>query len=159
LSSGERRADELMDKLILSIKSLVLLQASDELLKEQLETKLKDSKDESLQRFVRALSAEGEARTSLVMIALGELVLASFLILAGTVVLLPTLAGINTASELVTYFSESFNGVVANTALSPYLPFVEFILGLVLMLSAFYALRHAATSLKEAGFAVEPGET
>jgi hypothetical protein len=36
---------------------------------------------------------------------------------------------------------------------------VEFIAGILLMLSAFYALREAAVNLKQAGLAIRSGET
>jgi hypothetical protein len=136
LSSSERVTDELLDRLILNIKSLMLLQGSEAELRAKLIVKLANSHDPSLRKFVDALQS-GRLRHSVfpeVLIAVGELVFASLLVVAGTVVLVPT------ASH------------------TPLVTFIEFVVGALLMLSAFYTLRQAALNLKEAGLTVISGE-
>lgn len=160
LSSSEKRTNELLEKLILDIKALVLLQGSDAELKAKLGRKLAASQDQSVRKFVDALQT-GQNRSSFrqVVIALGELALASLLVVAGTVTLVPTVVGIHTTGGLVQYFAEKVYGAVGTTPISPYVSFMEFALGALLLLSAFYALRQAALNLKEAGLTVRSGES
>lgn len=159
MSSSERRAEELLDKVVLEVKAMVLLEGSDSALKEKVQERLLDTHDESLRRFAKAMQS-GRAKGSghLVAVALGELVVASILVLAGAVVLLPTVSGINTPAGLVQYFAERAYGALGASPIAPYIPLVEFALGAVLMTSSFYALRQAALNLKEAGLAIEPGK-
>jgi hypothetical protein len=159
LSSSERRGDELVERLILDVKALVLLQGSEAELKAKLEKKLVGSHDESVLRFVRALQTGSKPNTGrLLFVALGELVMASLLVLLGTMALVPTLTGVNTPAGLVQFFAEHFYGTLANTPLSPYLSVIEFAMGALLMLSAFYTLRLAAINLKEVGLTIRTGE-
>ena len=157
LSSDEKRAEDLLDKLILDIKATTLLLGSEDELKRTLDSRLTGSPDESLQKFVRVLQVREGGRTGrLVAIALGELMLASILVAAGAVVLVPNIAGIDTFSGLLGYLAGRASGTLAGSPLSPYLSLMEFAIGFVLLLSAFYSLREAASNLKGAGFSAEP---
>lgn len=160
MSASEKKADELMERVLLEIKAMVLLQGSDTELKSRLRTRLVESHDESLRRFVKALQGGRRRETGrLVVVALGELALASVLVLMGAVILLPAVAGIDTPAGLAKYFAEEVYGAIATSPLAQYVPLMQFVLGAVLMLSAFYTLRQAALSLKDAGLAIEPGES
>ena len=158
-SSDETKAEDLLDRLILEIKAVTLLYGSESELKSKLEDRVTGSHDEDVQKFVKAVQVGKQKKTGrLVAIALGELVLASVLVVAGAVVLVPTVVGEKTLSSLVQYFAQRVSGSLASSPLSPYLSFMEFVLGLALVLSALFALREAASNLKEAGLAVKPGE-
>lgn len=160
MSSTERRTEELLDRLLLEIKAVVLLHGTDAELREKLEAKLLDSHDESLRRFVSVMQVKRNPETGrLLVMALGELILASILVVFGTVALVPAAVGISTPAGLVQYFMERVSGAVASSPLSPYITFVEFALGVVLMLSAFFSLRESALNLKAAGLAIKSGET
>jgi hypothetical protein len=159
LTSNETRKEDLLDRLILEVKAIVLLYGSESELKDELRGRVRDSRDESVQEFVRALQKERPAQTGkLLAIALGELVMASILVVAGAVVLVPTAIGLNTVGNLVQYYASRATGSLSGSPLSPYISFVEFVLGALLVLSAFYALREAASNLKEAGLTVRSGE-
>jgi hypothetical protein len=160
LTTDETQTDNLLDRLVLEIKAISLLYGSEIELREKLETRIIESHDESVGRFVKALQIERPAETGKKLaIALGELIMASILVIAGAVVLVPTVSGVNTLASLVQYFAERTNGSVGGSPLSPYLSFVEFGVGILLMLSAFFALREAALNLKQAGLSVKSGET
>jgi hypothetical protein len=160
LTVAEKRTEEMLDRLLLEAKGISLLLGSDAELKAALASRLIESHDESVRRFVRAIQLKKPAETGrLIAIALGELVIASFLVLAGTVVLVPSVVGINTYSGLLQYFSERASSVLGSSPLSQYLPFIEFGVGVVLMLSAFFSLREAALNLRQAGLSVRPGES
>jgi hypothetical protein len=160
LAAGDEQAEDFLDKLVLQVKAVSLLYGSEAELRGKLEKKLLEAHDESVRRFVKALQVGGGGRTgSLVVVALGELVLASLLVVAGTVVLIPTVVGINTLSGLVQYLSQHVSTTPGESFLTPYISFIEFVIGVVLVLSAFFTLREAAAHLKEAGLAVKTGET
>ncbi len=160
LTSDENASDELLDRLVLEIKAVSLLYGTEMELRDKLEGKITESNDESVRRFVEALQTEGPAATGRrLALALGELLTAAILVVAGAVVLIPTVVGVNTLSNLVQYFAERTSGTLGTSPLSPYLSFMEFAVGVVLLLSAFFALREAALNLKQAGLAVKSGET
>ena len=149
----------MLDRLLLEAKGISLLLGSDAELRSALASRLIESHDESVRRFVKAMQTKKPAETGrLLVIALGELVMASLLVLAGTVILIPTIVGVNSYASLVQYFTEA-SGVLGDSPLSQYLSFIEFGLGVVLMLTAFFSLREAAQNLKQAGLSVRPGET
>jgi hypothetical protein len=159
MTSDEARTEDLLDRLILEIKAISLLYGSEEELRERVGAKIIESHDENVRKFARALQSRGaeEARGRLAL-ALGELLTAAILVVAGVVVLVPTVGGVNTLSSLVQYFAERTSGTLGTSPLSPYLTFMEFAVGVVLLLSAFFALREAAGNLRRAGLAVKPGE-
>lgn len=145
--------------MILEIKAVALLHGTEAELRERLEGRIVESHDENVQRFVKALQTDRPRATGrLLAIALGELLMASILVVAGTVVLVPTVVGVNTLAGLVQYFAERAAGTAIGSPLSPYLAFVEFAVGVLLMLSAFFSLREAALNLRQAGLAIKSGE-
>ena len=150
----------MLDRLLLEAKGISLLLGSDAELREALASRLLESHDESVRRFVKAMQLKKPAETGrLIAIALGELVMASLLVVAGTVVLVPSVVGVNTYAGLVRYFSDRASSVLGSSPLSQYLPFIEFGVGVVLMLSAFFSLREAALNLRQAGLSVRTGES
>ncbi len=157
---AETRTEEMLDRLLLEAKGISLLLGSDAELREALASRLLESHDESVRRFVKAMQLKKPAETGrLIAIALGELVMASLLVVAGTVVLVPSVVGVNTYAGLVQYFSDRASSVLGSSPLSQYLPFIEFGVGVVLMLSAFFSLREAALNLRQAGLSVRTGES
>jgi len=159
LSESEKRTDDLVDRLVLDIKALVLLHGSESDLKDRLDRELVDSHDESVAKFVKALQ-KGEKPKSrgLVIMAAGELVLASLLVLAATVVLVPVFVGVSSPGAYLQYLLQDTYTGLGSTPLGQYVSLIEFALGAVLMLSAFYTLRQAAANFKESGLAISYGE-
>ncbi|MBI3859823.1 MAG: hypothetical protein HY296_06280 [Thaumarchaeota archaeon] len=159
MGGEEGKADDLLDRLILDIKAFVLLRGTEEELKNSLRGALIESHDDSLQRFVRSLQGKQKPESRrLLAIALGELIMASLLIVAGTVALLPVMAGITSPQDLLNFFAGGFYGSIANSPLYQYAGFIEFALGASLMLGAFHTLRQAAASLREMGLSIRTGE-
>lgn len=158
--SATERTEEMLDRLMLDAKGISLLLESDAELKEALDRKLVESHDESVRRFVMALQTKKPAETGrLLAIALGELVIASLLVVAGTVVLIPTVVGVNSYAGLVQYFTDRASSVLGSSPVRDYLSFIEFGFGVLLMLTAFFSLREAAQNLKSAGLSVRTGES
>jgi len=94
----------------------------------------------------------------LTVVALGELLLASILILAGAVALAPNLVGISSPQQIVNYLLEQISDSLSNSPIYPYASFIGFAVGALLLLSAFYTLRQAALDLRKTGLLVKPGE-
>lgn len=150
----------MLDRLLLEAKGISLLLGSEAELKAALDRKMIESHDESIRRFVKALQTKKPAETGrLLAIALGELMMASLLVLAGAVVLIPTVVGVSSYAGLVQYLTDRVSGTLGSSPLSPYFSFIEFGFGVVLMLTAFFSLREAALNLKQAGLSVRPGES
>ncbi len=159
MSVGDERTEELLDRLTLDIKAFVLLHGSDSDLRAKLQRELADSHDESIRKFVESLQPDRRPGTGrLVVIAAGELILASLLVLAGTVTLVPVMAGITSPQGLINYFAGQVYNSLVSSPLYPYTGLIEFAAGALLILSAFYTLRQAALSLKEMGLTIKTGE-
>ena len=158
MATDEARTEDLLDRLILEIKAVALLYGSEEELRDRLQGRIMESHDESVRKFVTAIQAHPGETRGRVALALGELLTAAILVVAGAVVLIPTVAGVDTLSSLAQYFAERTSGTLVTSPLSPYLTFMEFAVGTVLLLSAFFALREAALNLRRAGLAVKSGE-
>ncbi len=159
MSGSEKRTEELLDRIVLEIKALALLHGSDEELRARLRQKIIDSQDDSIRRFTQALQSRPRQNSMhLFLIAFGEILFASLLVLAGTVALIPSLLGVNTPAGLTQFFAERAGAAIGSSPLAQYISFLEFVVGALLVLSALYTLRQAALNLKEAGLSVRSGE-
>jgi len=159
LTVNDDRSDDLLDKLVLDVKAFVLLHGSDADLRSRLENRILNSHDESMQRFVSSLQAAHKPDTfRLAFIALGELLLASLLIVAGTVALAPNLAGASSPQAVLNYFVSQVSSSVSNSPLYSIASLMAFLVGIALLLSAFYSLRQAALNIREMGLLLKQGE-
>jgi hypothetical protein len=97
LSTDEKATDELVSRLKLDVKALTLLYESDADLRPVLERAFLESQDGYVTRFVGLLQSRRppEDGGNLPM-ALGEIVLASFLTIVGLAAFVPVLAGLST---------------------------------------------------------------
>ncbi|MGI0092057.1 MAG: hypothetical protein ACREBS_10135 [Nitrososphaerales archaeon] len=143
-------SDRIVDQLVLDIKSLMLLNPSDESLRKLVEDKIVSSRDDQVVEFVgmlqsrRSLNVKGS-----ILAALGEMVLASFLVIVGLAILAPSMVGFGSPDQLSNYFIQiASSWSVQSFAGNPVVPAIEFVLALVLLLGAFYNLRIAAMNLE-----------
>lgn len=159
MAGNDERSDDLLDKLILDIKAVDLLHGSDADLQSRLQNRIMYSNDESVKRFVSSLQMERKPDTArLAVIAIGELLLASLLIVAGAVALVPNLAGASSPQAVLNYFMSQISSSMSNSPVYPYASLVAFLVGMGLLLSAFYTLRQAALNLRDMGLLLKPGE-
>ena len=143
----------MVDRLILDIKALVLLSEDDAKLTQTVHENIVESHDEQVVRFISLIRPIGnaEGRRGPFLTALGELVLASFLIIVGLSLLAPSLMGIQSPDQLFAYFTEIVSGISANSFSNPLIPVLDFLFALIMLLSSFYLLRHASVGLRQAG--------
>jgi hypothetical protein len=157
LGTNEKAADEILSRLKLDIRALTLLQESDAELRPVLERSLLQSQDAYVVRFLSLLqSKRPPEREGNLPVALAEIVLASFLTLIGLAAVVPVMAGLTTPQQWVSYFSS----VVAPSTEGPLyfgVPLLDFVFSALLLLGAFYSLRRASKTLKNAGLILEPG--
>jgi len=142
--------DEIVTRLVLDIKALMLLSNSDPSLANLVEEKIASSHDEQILAFANLISSKKkpESGRSFLFIALGEMVFASILSVLGLALLAPSVAGLSSSSQLQIYFTEIASKMSPATFSNPVIPIGAFILSVFLLLGAFYNLRIAAANLK-----------
>lgn len=158
MGKDEKAGEEILARLKLDVKALTLLYESDSDLRPVLETSLLESQEGYVARFVGLLQSRKppEDGGSLPM-ALGEIVLASFLTIVGLAAFVPVMVGLNTPQQWLHYLSSAVATSSSSGTLYSGVPLLDFIFSGVLLLGAFYSLRRAAKNLKNAGLILEPG--
>ena len=107
-----------ISRLKLDIRALALLYESDAELRPVLERSFLESQDPYVRRFVGLLRPGQQSQEGgNIPMALGEIVLASFLTIIGLAAFVPVMAGLSTPQQWLSYFSgalsPSFNGGTA----------------------------------------------
>jgi len=160
LSKDEKAGEELVAGLKLDIKALTLLYESDADLLPVLERSFMESQDDYVLRFVRLLQPRRRSDDDgNLPLALGEIVLASFLTIVGLAAFVPVLAGLSTPQQWLGYFSSALAPSSTTGSLYFGVPLLDFIFSAMLLLGAFYSLRRAAKNLKNAGMILESGRS
>ena len=155
MASRTSSSDEVLSRLFLDIKALMLLYGSEGTLPAATTEKIVSSHDEQISAFVAAISASAKKTSggrSLLIIALSEMILASIFAVVGLAILAPSIVGFSSQTQLVAYFHQIIDAISVQSLSSPIIPTAEFVIAVVLLIGAFYNLRMAATNLK----AIEP---
>jgi ABC-type uncharacterized transport system YnjBCD permease subunit len=160
LNKDEKAGDEVVARLKLDVKALTLLYEADADLRPVLERSLLESQDGYVTRFVSLLQSRRPSEEGgNLPVALGEIVLASFLTIVGLAGFVPVMAGLSTPQEWLGYFSKALAPSSTNGPLYAGAPLLDFVFSALLLLGAFYSLRRAAKNLKNAGMILEPGRS
>ena len=159
MGTNDKAVEDILSRLKLDMRALSLLHESDSVLRPIVERSLLESQDAYVVRFLALLQSRRppEKEGSLV-IAIAEIVLASFLTLVGLAAIVPVMAGMTTPQLWVGYFSSA----IASSTNGPLYfgaPILDFVFSGALLLGAFYSLRRASKNLKNAGMVVEPGRS
>src|SRR5579875_971241 len=146
----DRELLEIVDRLILDVKALVLLSRSEAKLRSLVSEKFIGAADDDVRGFIQLLVSEGSSNRPGALRMLGELLLSAMFIVAGIVVLAPIVSG--GPSSLSGYFdgagATGFLGAVISHIYAP----IAVILGLLLV-GALYTLRDAAEEARRRGLA------
>lgn len=149
----------MVSKLALDVKALALLYGSDTKLYSLLQKEFIESRDEDIMRFVEALQGNHKSHPDGgLIVALGEIILASFLAILGIVAFIPNLIGLDTPQALFDYFSGLVPPSLDSGPLFSTVAAVEFVFAALLMLGAFYTLRQASVNLKHSGIVADSSE-
>jgi len=156
MSSDEKSGGEIISRLKLDIRALTLLYESDAELRPVIEKSFQESQDDYVIRFMRLLqprrASEGGGN---IPMALGEIVLASFLTIIGLAAFVPVMARLTTPQQWLDYFSSALSPSFTTGPLYFGVPLLDFVFSAMLLLGAFYSLRQAAKNLKRAGLILE----
>lgn len=144
--------DDILNRLILDVKALVLLSENDDALLKAAQEGVINSHDEQVVKFMSMIQPAKKIENSRekFITALGQLILASFLTILGLSLLAPSLMGLKSPEQLKTYFIEVVSGISSSSLSNPLIPVLDFIFALLLLLGSFYLLRHASSDLKDA---------
>jgi hypothetical protein len=160
LSIDSKAAEEVVAKLKLDVKALTLLYESDADLRPVIERSLLESQDGYIARFVSLLQSRRPPRDGgNLPMAVGEIILASFLTILGLAAFVPAMAGLSTPQQWLSYFSSVAGPTFAAQPFYSGVPALDFLFSALLLLGAFYSLRRAGKNLKNAGVALEPGRS
>jgi hypothetical protein len=156
LSTDQNAGDEIVSRLKLDIRALTLLYESDTELRPIIERSFLEPREAYVTRFMGLLQPRQPSKgDGNIPMALGEIVLASFLTIVGLAAFVPLMAGLSTPQQWLNYFSSALSPSFAGSPLYFGVPLLDFIFSAMLLLGAFYSLRRAAKSLKKAGLALE----
>ncbi len=140
------------DQLTLDIKALVLLSGNQSMLRKTVEEKFHASHDEDVTKFLSVVRSAGKASPpGYFLMALGELILAAFLVIAGLAAVAPVLLGLSSPSELANYFQGIITAISSSGLSNPVIAFLDFAFGVALLLAGFYSLKVASINLKDTG--------
>jgi hypothetical protein len=151
--SENQQGENIVNQLVLDVKALVLLSENNERLASTLRDNILNSHDEDMGKFVSLITPQkkSEPQGGKILAATGELVLASFLIIVGLSLLAPSLMGLQSPHQLLTYFSQLVTGISSASLSNPLVPILDFIFSLLLLLGSFSLLRRASADLKQTG--------
>jgi len=153
MASTTSSTDEVLSRLLLDIKALMLLSGSDPSLQSLVKEKIASSHDEEIVKFVSIVATrKPESGWASLLIAISEMLLASILAVAGLALLAPSIVGFSSPNQLFSYFSQIVSTISPKSLSNPAIPVGEFIIAVLLLIGAFYNLRIAASHLK----AIEP---
>lgn len=153
-----KAGDELVARLKLDVKALTLLYESDGDLRPVLERSFLESQEGYVTRFIGLLQSRRPPEDGgNLPVAVGEIVLASFLTIIGLAAFVPVMAGLSTPQQWLHYFSSAVGPTFTNGPLYFGVPLLDFVFSALLLLGAFYSLRRAARNLKSAGMVLQPG--
>jgi hypothetical protein len=152
MASRTSSSDEVLSRLFLDIKALMLLSGSQGTLSDTVIQKIISSHDEQISAFVAELNVASTKKTSggrsTLFISLSEMILAAILAVVGLATLAPSIVGFSSQTQLVAYFDQIVTGISVGSLSSPVIPAAEFIMAVLLLIGAFYNLRIAAENLR-----------
>ncbi len=150
MASRTSSTDEVLSRLLLDIKALMLLSGSDAALQAVVREKVVSSHDEQISAFVSMIntSKKTEGGKSSLLMALSEMVLASIFAVMGLALLAPSIVGLSSPTQLEAYFDSIISAISVPSLSNPVIPAAEFVVAVILLIGAFYNLRNAASSLK-----------
>ena len=150
---GQR--EDILNRLILDVKALVLLSENDDALLKAAQEGVINSHDEQVVKFMSLIQPAQKRENSRGKLntAVSELILASFLTILGLSLLAPSLMGLQSPQQLLSYFTDVVNGISSGSLSNPLVPALFFVFALLLLLGSFYLLRHASSDLKDANIA------
>lgn len=147
--------DPIMERLFLDVKSIMILGRNDPQVQNDMRRRIFDSYDEDVVNF-REIIQKGKVVDfrNLFFMALGEIVFSALLLLIGLNLLIPSIFSVANPSKIVDYFKNFVITYSNSIGFFDIIIIVDFLISILMLVSAFYMLRQASGNLKEAGLLV-----
>jgi hypothetical protein len=155
MADKEESLDPIMERLFLDIKSIMILGRNDPQVQNDMRRRIFDSYDEDVANF-RELIQKGKVIEfrNLFFMAVGEIVFSALLLLIGLNLLIPSIFSVADPSRIVDYFKNFIITYSNSIGFFDIIIIVDFLISILMLVSAFYMLRQASGNLKEAGLLV-----
>lgn len=148
-------ARDLVDRLILDIEAVMLLQQTDPGIAAELKSRIFQSNEEPIVEFKRILQSERSVGTKgLFFVSAGEIIFASIMMLVGLSLISPSLLGFLTPEDLILFFESIDASLIQAGLYLSLVVLVDFAIAILMMIGAFYSLMQAALHLKQSGLTV-----
>lgn len=148
---NENRMDEAIGEVILSVKAVMLLCGSSVECREMLKEQVISKQDPEVGEFIEMFQKPKENIVPQLVMAAGEILLASILLFLGIALISPSLVGFEGPGAFLNYFISTQISLINAVPFSPFVILIDFLVAVALLSSAFYALRESAEKLAKAG--------
>ncbi len=145
----------LLEKLKLDLKTTMSLARDSETYMAALKSEILETPDMEIRSFVDLISS-GKRRNPrrLFIVAAGEMAFSAILLFMGLVLILPTFFYYANPEVILNYFGSYLVSIPPGSVEATVILAVDFIIAVVMLLSAFQIIRYASNSMKEAGLIV-----
>ncbi len=151
MDSNKSRIDESVGEMILSIKAVMLLCGNSVECQDQVRERVSSRQDAEVNSFIELFQKPRENIVPQLVMAAGEILLASFLLFFGLGLISPALVGFQGPDAFLNYFISTEVSLVNAIPFSPFVILIDFIIAIALLSAAFYAIRASAEKLAKAG--------
>lgn len=150
-------SDAIIDRIMFDIKALGAQGGWGKATTTRLRERLLASHDEDVKGFVSSLERSRPLHPwGQVLIGLGELVFAAFLVVIGLILFVPAILGFSSSGTVASYLADMALGLSSSGLSDPVVVALGFALALFLIMAALYTLRQASRSFRESGIVPPP---
>ena len=153
--SGNENYKLLLDKLKLDIKTTIAPAKGSETYLAALKSEILETPDPDIRAFVSLISSGRKRKPrKLFIVAAGQMAFSSILLFMGLVLIFPTFFYYANPEVILNYFGSYIVSVPPDSIESTVILAVDFIISVIMLLSAFQIIRFASDNMKEAGLTV-----
>lgn len=143
------------EKLKLDVKASMSLARNSNRFLNMLSKEFLNSQDPDVRAFMDLLSSRQRVSVrGLIFIAIGEIAFSAILIFFSLSFIIPAFFAYSSPYEVLHYFYDAVNLVSLNSAIDAAVVLVDFIICVIMLLSALQLLRVASETLRNAGVSV-----
>ena len=145
----------LLEKLKLDLKATMSLAKGSETYLETLKSEIMGNPDPEIRSFVDLLSSGMKRKPrKLFIVAAGQMAFSAILLFMGLVLIFPTFFFYANPEVMLNYFGSYIVSVQPDSIEATVILAVDFIISVIMLLSAFQIIRYAFDNMKEAGLTV-----
>ncbi len=153
--SGNENYKLLLEKLKLDLKTTMALAKGSETYQGTLKSEILETPDPEIRAFVDLISSGRRRKPrKLLIVAAGQMAFSAILLFLGLVLIFPTFFYYANPEVILNYFGSYIVSVPPGSIESTIILAIDFIISVIMLLSAFQIIRYAADNMKEAGLTV-----